>query len=133
MKKLLAVAVSVVISGSAFATTLDQSVKDALMTHPDLQAARAESRAVVDDLDGAKSALRPRIDLNAGIGRERTDSENVNGGDPISLTRKELGINAVWTLFDGSDRGEIARRMGISESTAFALMDLEQRIVLQAA
>lgn len=133
MKKLLAVAVSVVISGSAIATTLDQSVKDALMTHPDLQAARAESRAVVEDVDGAKGALRPRIDLNAGIGRERTDSENVNSGDPITLTRKELGISAIWTLFDGSDRGEVARRMGISESTAFALMDLEQQIVLQAA
>ena len=42
--------------------------------------------ATAEDVNVANGALRPRLFLNAGVGRERTDSDNVNGGEPISLT-----------------------------------------------
>lgn len=133
MKKLIAIAVSSAIALSANAATVTETVQQALSSHPDLQAARAGLSAAQSDIDVAKGTLRPRIDLNAGIGRERTDSDNVNGGDPISLTRRELGINATWALFDNNARGELARRMGLSEADGHALADLEQQIALQAA
>ena len=74
--------------------------------------------AFAEDVNVAKGALRPRLFLNAGVGRERTDSDNVNGGEPISLTRREAGINLIWALYSPAERGEMARRMGISEGTA---------------
>ncbi len=132
MKKLIAIAVSSVIALSAQAVTVTETVQQALSSHPDLQAARSAFSAAENDIGVAKGALRPRIDLNAGIGRERTDSDNVNGGAPITLTRKELGINAVWALFDNNARGELARQMGLTAADGHGLADLEQQIALQA-
>lgn len=89
--------------------------------------------ATAEDVNVAKGALRPRLFLNAGVGRERTDSENVNGGEPISLTRREAGINLIWALYSPAERGEMARRMGISEGAAAGIADIEQQVALQAS
>ncbi|QGG80745.1 TolC family outer membrane protein [Litorivicinus lipolyticus] len=132
MKKLLAIAISITLSGGAMATTLTDAVSEALASHPDLQAARAGSRASEQDINVAKGGLRPRLDLNAGVGRERTNSRGT-GFDNVSLPRKELGLNLIWAIYSPVERGEVARRMGISESVAAALADVEQQVVLSAA
>ena len=133
MKKWLVMSCLAVCAVSAQATSLTQSVQKALDTHPDLIAGNAEVLANEFDVQAATQAFRPRLDLNAGIGRERTDADNVNGGDPLTLTRRELGLTATWTLFDAGAAGEVSRRDGISESARFGFMDLRQRVALDAA
>ena len=134
MKTFIATALSLALSSAAFAaTTLEDAIQSALASHPDLQAAKSAQLATAEDVNVANGALRPRLFLNAGVGRERTDSDNVNGGEPISLTRREAGINLIWALYSPADRGEMARRMGISEGTAAGIADIEQQVALQAS
>lgn len=132
MKKLILAAAVASLVSPAWATSLETSVQQALASHPDLRAARADLEATEQDIGAAKGDLRPRLDLNAGIGRERTRN-NGTGNDRVTLTRQELGLNLVWAIYSPAERGEVARRIGISESTAASLADLEQRIVLEAA
>ncbi|MGB0956976.1 MAG: TolC family outer membrane protein [Litorivicinus sp.] len=132
MKKLLAMTIAATLATSATATSLSDSVTEALASHPDLQAARAGANAAESDIDVAKGSLRPRLDLNAGIGKEWTRSPGT-GQDKVKLSRKELGVNLIWAIYSPAERGEVARRMGISESTAASLADVEQQVVLAAA
>lgn len=132
MKKLIALAVLTSLGSAAMAASLNEAVSEALATHPDVLAAQARLEATQLDAREARGALLPRVDLNAGIGRERTDSPSTNF-DSRTLTRRELGVTAIWALFDENARGEVARRLGISESEAAAFQDTSQRIVLEAA
>ncbi|RJG42044.1 TolC family outer membrane protein [Motilimonas pumila] len=97
-KTLIAMLTSTVLAAPAWAETLESSVAKTLVSNPEINQVVSRLGAFNRAQDGAFSGYLPSIDLNAGIGRERTERDDF---DTTTYTRKELGLSLRQILFDG--------------------------------
>ncbi|MDP5253900.1 MULTISPECIES: TolC family outer membrane protein [unclassified Vibrio] len=88
------------LSGASQALTLEQSVAQALNTHPRLMERYASFEAKYRDRRGAFSDFLPQIRLYAAYGYEEVGYDS---GDELDsdLDRRELGLTITQMLFDG--------------------------------
>ena len=108
----------------AQAETLQEVVDYAIHNSPDVQATASDRRAVEQEINQAKAGYFPRIDVDAGIGREHTNSPGTRAriGKAASLTREELGIALDQMIFDGFlTKNEVRRHTARTNSRAYTV------------
>src|SRR3712207_4188090 len=123
-------------SNGVAAETLESALARAYGNNPDLNAERANVRAVDENVPQAKSGYRPRVNASADVGRTFTEVDRGGaGGSNISrLTPRSVGVEIQQNLFDGYRTNNSVRR---AESFVFdareTLNNAEQDILLNSA
>jgi len=82
------------------AVTLEETVKEVLNTNPQVLERINYFRSVKQDVGIAESGYYPKIDIVAGIGRERTNNRGTSF-DNVHLYREEAGVILSQNLFEG--------------------------------
>ncbi|MFB2829353.1 TolC family protein, partial [Aeromonas jandaei] len=119
------------------AQTLEESVGQALATHPKIKEAFDLYQARLYQHDGAKGGYYPTIDLRGGIGYEKTDSPTTrapgfNGDD--SQTRKEAGVSLRQMLFDGFNvSSNVSRTEAEANAQRLAMISEAENTALRVA
>ncbi len=115
----------------AAAQSLTEAVQQALTTNPDVLAGVHERRAVYQEFRGARAGYFPSVDANLGIGRENTDTDNI---DDVTLTRREAGIAITQMIYDGLlTASEVDRQGARVDSRAYALHGIAENTALRVA
>lgn len=121
-------------SPPASAETLREAVEQAVRTNPEVLAS-ANRRFAADQ--GVKQALGgylPRIDLNAGTGRERLDSADTRLlalGD-TSFARHDTSVTLSQMLFDGfAVQSEVARQWARVDSASYGVAATAENLALR--
>ena len=113
--------------------TLRSAAEKAVNTNPDVTARFNALRAAGDAVDIVRGGLLPRVDLNAGAGR---DDERISNRDPAtqSVTRSGVGLSLTQLLWDGlGTRHEIERLSHDRLARYFELLDATELTALEAA
>jgi adhesin transport system outer membrane protein len=113
--------------------TLRAAAEKAVNSNPDVTARFNALRAAGDAVDVVRGGLLPRVDLNAGVGR---DDERISSRDPASqaLTRSGAGLSLTQLLWDGlGTRNEIERLSHDRLARYFELLDSTELTALEAA
>ena len=116
--------------------TIQDAIKKALKTNPDVLIQVNERRARNEEVERAKAGYLPTLDLNAGIGSERSRnaSTRAQGNDYRTLTRQESSISARQMLFDGfATKSEVERQKARVSSIAYSLQGVAENTALSAA
>ncbi len=114
---------------------LSEVVREALTSNPDVTEARNQWMARREEVRQAQGGFLPSVDLNAGIGYEKTDSPTTRAarGESNDLTRKELGLSVTQMLFDGwGTRSEVDRQQARTDSAAARLLSVGESTAMQA-
>lgn len=122
-------------SNAAYADTIQEAIKHTLNTHPEVSASVNSRFSAEHDLSAAKGAYLPSVTLNAGIGREETDSVSTrsSGHHGVELTRGESGINLSQMVFDGfATSSEVARQRATVNSRAYKVLNTSESTALDA-
>lgn len=122
------------------AQTLPQAMQQALDVHPEIQAG-VNSRIAADyQLRAAQGGYLPRVDLNAGYGREGTDNSTTraangpNGNHWDTLNRGESSLRLQQMIFDGfATSSEVGRQQANVNSRAYSLLGTSERTGLTVA
>lgn len=116
--------------------TLEQAVAYTLKTNPDIKAAYNEYASKRFDANAATGAYKPVVDLDGGVGYERTDfeRENIINSRNESLTRKEVGVTLTQLIWDGNETlNNIDRTSAEAESVRYQLLADASDIALEVA
>jgi adhesin transport system outer membrane protein len=115
------------------AGTLRAAAEKAVGTNPDVTARFNALRAAGDAVDVVRGGLFPRVDLNAGAGR---DEERVSTRTPEaqSITRSGVGLSLTQLLWDGlGTKNEIDRLSHDRLARYFELLEVTELTALEAA
>jgi len=113
--------------------SLKQAAQKAVSTSPEVSARFNAYRAAVDAMDVGRAGWRPRVDLNANVGR---DSDRIGNRNPASdsLSRGAVGLSLTQLLWDGlSTTREISRLDHERLTRYFELLDATEQVALEAA
>jgi adhesin transport system outer membrane protein len=109
------------------------AVEKAVLSNPEVTARFNAYRAALDAVDVASGAFRPRLDLNASVGR---DSDRITSRNPESqsLSRTGVGLSLTQLLWDGMGTRRDVERAGHEKLTRyFELLDVTEQTALEAA
>jgi outer membrane protein, adhesin transport system len=113
------------------ALTLQDAIKDMLANNPDVQAARQEMLAREHEIRGAKAGYLPKLDAEAGVGREWTDSPSFSN---VTLTREEAALRLRQTVYDGNaTTNEVKRQKARYKSALYTAIDTQENAALRAS
>lgn len=122
-------------SGAASAETLLQALSAAYSNNPELNAARAATRAVDEGVSQALSGYRPEVSASGSINHTWTDMDMRNGSDSSTDSGSAtLGLNVTQNLFRGfrTANGTKQAEAAVLASRA-SLKNTEQNILFDAA
>ena len=133
----LAVASLAIISSPlAFAEILKQAVEQAIRSTPEVLAASKHRLAADEGLKQAQGGYWPRIDVNAGIGKERLDDADARalGLRDTTLNRRYSAVTLSQMVCDGfAVKSEAARHLARIDSSAYRVAataeDIAMRVV----
>ena len=117
------------------ATTLEQAVKESLLSHPQINASANSRYSADQDLRVAKGGYLPSLDLTAGTGWEQTDNASTRaaGVHTRDLNRSESAINLTQNVFNGfATTSEVARQTATVNSRAWTVLNTSETTALQA-
>ncbi len=130
----LALALSVGVSGWASAATLQEVVVDNIGQNPEVQQALQNYAAVIQEIRQARAGYYPTLDATLGYGYEWTDKEFPENRDDTELNRREARLNLNQMIFDGfATRSEVQRQQARAASRASNYKDTAQRYVLSSS
>ncbi len=136
-KSAIAVLVGAAMVLPAHGQTLEEAVTQTLMTHPKVKEAFHLYQSRQYDQDEAFAGYLPKLDANAGIGYEYTDSPGVRDGDlraDKTLTRKEAGMSLRQMLFDGfKTPSNVHRTRAEADAQRYMLLSDAENIALRVA
>jgi len=115
--------------------TLRSAVEKALASNPDIFIQVNERLSRDEEVERAKAGYLPTLDLNAGIGTERSQnsSTRARGSDSVTLTRREASLSARQMLFDGfATKNEVERQQARVSSTAYTVQGVAENTALDA-
>lgn len=116
-------------SGAVNAATLTDAVRQAIASNPEVQARWHQFAASREDQTGARGNYLPRIDLNAGLGRERLDEPDLPSD---SFTRRGASLSLSQLLYDGfATREEVARLSYAKLTRYYELLDASENTALE--
>jgi adhesin transport system outer membrane protein len=118
----------------AGAQTLREAVEHAIRTNPDILASASRRLATDEELNQARSGYFPRVDLNAGYGRDKLDTPETRllGLDSSTLARKSAGATLTQMLFDGFGvQSEVSRQQARVDSSAARVAAASEDIALR--
>ncbi len=120
-------------ASSASALTIQDVIKDMLANNPDVQAARQEMLSRQHEIRGAKAGYLPKLDAEAGVGREWTRSPST-GNVGVTLTREEAALRLRQTVYDGNATGsEVDRQKARFKSALYSAIDTQENAALRGA
>ena len=124
----------------AEATTLYQSVEQALSTNPQLQTLAHNSQALQHDLEQSRGGYLPSVDMSLGYGLEQhSDSITRNSGndnDPSDTDwdpRTDADLRLTQLIYDGGETGsQVSIQQALLDSGNYQLQAGTQSIALEA-
>lgn len=124
-------ACSLLCTGSAFAQTLDETVRTTLRTNPDVLASRYGVNAAEELKRQAKGAYLPSVDVIIAGGYENSNNTTTRalGQDDFDLTRAERSIRLTQLIYDGSSTVNLIRQQSALIDAAVARMSGTQENV----
>lgn len=123
------------ISQPVSAQTLTEAVDTTLKSNPLILAESYRRLSVDQTIDQAKSGYYPKVDLNLGMGRERSDNPTtrVNDDHRKWLTRGAAEITASQMLYDGfATKNSVEQSKSLAESAGYSLADTAESTSLRA-
>jgi outer membrane protein, adhesin transport system len=121
---------------TSHAETLQEAVAQAVRTNPEALEAVNHRLAADEGLKAARGGYLPRLDVNAGIGREHLSDPYSRslGMNDDTFTRRQAGATLTQMLFDGfAVKSAVAGQRARVESSAYRLAvtadDLALRVV----
>ena len=113
-----------------FAETLPEALALAYTTNPAINAARAQTRSVDENIPIAKSGLRPVIAGNADYGSSWSETS----GRTVHLQPGGFGITISQALFDGfKTRNNVEAAQAAVYASRESLRNTEQNVLFDAA
>ena len=122
----------------AGATTLYQTVEQALSTNPQLQTLAHNSQALQHDLEQSRGGYLPTVDLSLGYGLEQhSDSTTRNSGaDPSDSDwdpRTDADLKLTQLIYDGGETGsQVSIQQALLDSGNYQLQAGTQAVALDA-
>lgn len=115
------------------ADPLRAAAQQAIQSNPDVTAAFNAFRAAGHEVDAARGAYYPRVDLSADVGRSRQQLDAVTDSDDY-LTRRGVGLSVTQLLWDGyATRSEVSRLDHARTVRYFEFVDATEQTALEAA
>lgn len=112
------------------AVTLEETVKEVLNTNPKILERINYFRSVKQDVGIAESGYYPKLDVVAGIGRERTNN-NGTGFVDKTLDREEAGVILSQNIFEGfGTQNDIDKQLYRVSSAAYSVIEQANQISL---
>ena len=115
---------------SAPHVTLNEAAQAALLKSPEVQARWHAWREVSEEVGVARGGFFPKVDLSAGVGRER----NVQNGARIddNYTARDASLTLRQMLFDGFATSSEVQRLGKAKMVRyFELLDASENVALE--
>ena len=122
----------------AGATTLYQSVEQALSTNPELQTLAHNSQALQHDLEQSRGAYLPTVDMSFGYGLEQhsdgaTRKSSSNPSDTDWDPRTDADLKLTQLIYDGGETGsQVSIQQALLDSGNYQLQAGTQAIALDA-
>ncbi len=111
--------------------TLQEAVKKAIVSNPDVQARWHTFLSSQSEQEVARGGYFPRVDLNAGVGRESLSQPSLPTTD---LTRRGATLSLNQMLYDGfATRDEVTRLAHAKLVRYFELLDASESTALEAS
>ncbi len=127
----LAVAMLATTAAAQSPADLRSAVVRALSNNPEVTLKFHTLQAAADAQDIARSARRPRVELNADIGHDRS---SFSGAATENLNRAGIGVSVTQLLWDGlGSKSEIARTGHERLGRYFDLREASEQLALEAA
>ena len=120
-------------TSGASALSLDGAVRIAVDKSPEVLEAMANSRAVGEELNQARSLYRPNVNIESFIGPEFVDQPNSLSVDENEEWRNSRQVSGVarWTLFNGFFRGnEMFRQATRLEGSGYRILEAGELVAL---
>jgi adhesin transport system outer membrane protein len=121
----------------ALATTIEESIRAALETNPEVGVVAADREAIEQELRQARAEYLPSIDVRGAAGPEYTDSPNtrnrIDDDDTENLLRLESQLTLTQMLFDGfATQSEVQRQIARGDSASYRVQEAAEFIALDA-
>lgn len=120
-------------AGSLEAQDLRSYAQRAIVNNPEVTSRFNALRAAIDEIDVARGAFYPRIDLLANTGRERSESAFAATGVQ-SFSRNRVGLELNQILWDGLATYNEVRRLGHGSVVRyFEFLEASELMALESA
>lgn len=111
--------------------TLQDTVKKAIVSNPEVQARWNAFLASQNEQDVAKGGYYPRVDLSTGVGREQLTSP---GQSTTNMTRRGATLSLNQMIYDGfATRDEVAKLNYTKLVRYYEILDASESTALEAA
>lgn len=121
--KLVLATCLVAIPLASVAVTLEETVKEVLNTNPQVVERINYFRSVKQDVGIAESGYYPKLDVVAGIGREKTNN-NGTGFENRTLDRQEAGVVLSQNIFEGfGTQKDVDKQLYRVSSAAYSVIE----------
>tara|TARA_R110000868_G_scaffold179802_1_gene419986 strand:- start:6662 stop:8443 length:1782 start_codon:yes stop_codon:yes gene_type:complete len=111
--------------------TLRDVIEEAALNNPSIQASWHAFAASTEGVRAAEGGYYPKVDLNAEIGRERTDSVQ---NDNVSSSASSSRLTITQMLFDGfATKQEVAKQGYIKLARYYEFLQASEEIALEVS
>ncbi|WP_181905385.1 TolC family outer membrane protein [Aestuariispira insulae] len=125
---------------AAWATSIEEAVRTALQTNPDVGIVAENQRAVGYELEQARAGYRPSVDVTSSTGYQWTNdtttraaADQNDGKRYVGLPRYEMGLTLSQMLFDGyATDSAVARQQSRLVSASRRVRETSGQIGLDA-
>ena len=96
----------------ALALTPEESVRQAVMNHAEIQAMIHAFDASTEEREAAKSGYRPRVDLSANMGWDSLSGSGYLANDQLDYSRNGVYLLLTQMIYDGYQTKNLVHRLG---------------------
>ena len=116
---------------SAYGLELSEAVDQTIKTNPTIQERLSNFHAVLEDVQNAKAAYLPSLDLKAGIGQEQVQSP-FTANEMATYDVQDHALTLSYNLFNGlADKHRISQQEARLKAAAYSYMENVDDILLQ--